>query len=131
MQEKGSPALAGDLDRDAGTALEIRSYRNVFTLERRLYRIDGLRLNPTGVPLRGIGGFSVLACAGLMAGRLPLVDVAARIVPWYLREAVLPALAAFLLTGRRVDGRPVHLSALALLRWRLGPRRLVGLRGPR
>ena len=28
---------------------------SVFALERRIYRIDTLRLNPSGVPLRGIG----------------------------------------------------------------------------
>ena len=30
------------------TRIEIRSYRAVFDLERRLYRIDGFRLNPSG-----------------------------------------------------------------------------------
>ena len=34
--------------------IEVRSYRTVFDLERRLYRIDRLRLNPGGVPVRGI-----------------------------------------------------------------------------
>jgi hypothetical protein len=128
VHERGQPDTGADLDRDTGTALEIRSYRQVFALERRLYRIDGLRLNPAGVPLRGIGCFLACACVGLAAARLPLVAIVARIVPWYLRDAAVPALAAFLLTGLRLDGRPVHLSALALLRWRFGARQLVGLR---
>jgi hypothetical protein len=128
VREKGQPGTDGGSERDAGAALEIRSYRQVFMLERRLYRIEGLRLNPAGVPLRGIGCFLILACAGLAAGRVPLVELGARIVPWYLREAILPALAAFVLTGLRLDGRPAHFSALALLRWWLGARRLTGLR---
>ena len=34
--------------------IEIRSYRAVFDLERRIYRVDRLRLNPGGVPVRGV-----------------------------------------------------------------------------
>jgi hypothetical protein len=34
--------------------MDIRSYRAVFDLERRIYRIDRLRLNPSGVPVRGV-----------------------------------------------------------------------------
>ena len=34
--------------------IEIRSYRRVFDLERRVYSVDRLRLNPGGVPVRGI-----------------------------------------------------------------------------
>ena len=57
--------------------MEIRSYRRVFDLERRIYRIDRMRLNPGGVPVRGIVYFLVLLCGALMAARLPLIGVAA------------------------------------------------------
>jgi hypothetical protein len=33
--------------------MEIRSFRRVFDLERRIYRVDRLRLNPGGIPVRG------------------------------------------------------------------------------
>lgn len=112
------------MDEDAHAATELRSYRRVFALERRLYRIEGVRLNPAGVPLRGIVCFLVLACAGFLLGRLPLVGAAVSIAPWYLREALAPALGAFVLTAVRVEGRSFHLAALALLRWRIGPRHL-------
>ena len=36
-----------------GALMEVRSYRRVFDLERRIYRVDRLRLNPGGVPVRG------------------------------------------------------------------------------
>ena len=53
--------------RGRGLRMEIRSYRAVFDLERRIYRIDRLRLNPAGVPVRGIVYFLALlaAIAGL------------------------------------------------------------------
>lgn len=122
MDEAGVQDAGGTGQNGQSSTIEIRSYRPVFALERRLYRIDGLKLNPAGVPLRGVGCFLCLACAGLVLGRLPLVRDAATLVPWYLREGVLPGLAAFLITAVRVEGRPVHLAAVALIRWRLGAR---------
>lgn len=127
--ESGGPDAGGAEPNDRST-IEIRSYREVFALERRLYRIEGLRLNPAGVPLRGIGCFLVLACMGLVLGRLPILGEAATIVPWYLREGLFPALAAFVLTAVRVEGRPLHIAAVALIRWRLGARELVAWRKP-
>jgi hypothetical protein len=112
----------------ACAAVEIRSYRRVFALERRLYRIDGLKLNPAGVPLRGIGYLLGLLAAALLASRLPLVAGLVGIVPWYLRDAIAPALGAFVLTAIRVEGRPFHLTALGLLRYALGARHYGRLR---
>lgn len=108
-------------------AVEIRSYRSVFDLERRIYRIDRLRLNPGGVPVRGAVYFLVLLLATLAAGAVPLVGVGVRVLPWYLRELAVPLGLAALLTVIRVEGRPFHLAALALVRYASGPRQLVGL----
>lgn len=110
---------------------EIRSFRTVFDLERRIYRIDRLRLNPTGVPVRGVVYFLALAACSLLISRLPLVDVIARAAPWYLREVALPAAVAALFTLISIEGRPFHLAALALLRFALAPRELSGLRSRR
>lgn len=107
---------------------EIRSFRTVFDLERRIYRIDRLRLNPTGVPVRGVVYFLALAACSLLLGRLPLIDVIARAAPWYLREVASPAALAALFTLIAIEGRPFHLAALSLLRFALGPRELSGLR---
>lgn len=119
--------------------MEIRSYRHVFDLERRIYRIDRIRLNPGGVPVRGIVYFLVLLSGAVAAARLPLVGIAARTAPWYARDVALPALVAALLTVVRLEGRPFHLAVRALLRFHFGPRRIAGLaarpcrarRGPR
>jgi hypothetical protein len=107
--------------------IEVRSYRRVFDLERRIYRIDRLRLNPGGVPVRGVVCFLAILLAALLAGRLPLLAVVARTLPWYLRDLALPAASAAALTVIRVEGRPFHLAAHALLRYRIEPRRLTGV----
>jgi len=88
----------------------------VFDLERRIYRIDRLRLNPGGIPVRGILYFLVLLGAALAAARLPLIGVAADAAPWYARDVALPGALAALLTVIRVEGRPFHLAVRALLR---------------
>jgi hypothetical protein len=108
--------------------IEIRSYRRVFDLERRIYSIDQLRLNPGGVPVRGVIYFATLLVSGLTISRLPVIGVACRLLPWYVRYAFLPGALAMLLSVIRLEGRTFHLAALALARYRLAPRQLVCLR---
>ena len=108
--------------------MEIRSYRRVFDLERRIYRIDRLRLNPGGVPVRGVVYFLAILLAALIARRLPLLEIVAKLLPWYLGDLAIPAASAALLTMIRVEGRPFHLAAFALARYGTGPRRLAGVR---
>ncbi len=105
--------------------MEIRSYRAVFDLERRIYRVNRLRLNPGGIPLRGVVYCFALLAGLALLGALPLVGVAVRALPWYLRDLVLPGGGAALLTVIRVEGRPFHLAATALLRHALGSRELA------
>jgi hypothetical protein len=100
--------------------MEIHSYRRVFDLDRRIYRVDRLRLNPGGIPLRGVVYFLVTVLVALAVGKLPLLGLAAQAMPWYLRDLVLPGASAALLTVIRVEGRPFHLAARALLRYHLG-----------
>ncbi len=108
--------------------MEIRSYRRVFDLERRIYRVDRLRLNPGGVPVRGVVYFVVILAATLIAGQLPLLASVVRVLPWYLRDVALPAGSAAVLTMIRVEGRPFHSAAYALGRYRIGHRWLAGVR---
>ncbi len=108
--------------------MEIRSYRAVFDLERRIYRVDRLRLNPGGVPVRGIVYFLALLAAMLLCASVPPLRAAAKALPWYLLYLALPGASAALLTVIAIDGRPAHLAAQALLRQRIAPRESVGLR---
>jgi len=105
---------------------EIRSYRRVFDLERRIYSVDQLRLNPGGVPLRGLAYFLALVALALILGGLPLVGALSASLPWYLRDVLLPAAAATLLGAVRIEGRAFHLAAHALLRHRLRARTYAG-----
>ncbi len=111
--------------------MEIRSYRRVFELERRIYRVDRLRLNPNGVPVRGVVYFLALLAGSMLAARLPVGGLVAGVIPWYARDLALPGLLAALLAVVRIDGRPFHLAAHALIGFRSRPRRLVRLRRQR
>jgi hypothetical protein len=111
--------------------MEIRSYRRVFDLERRIYRVDRLRLNPAGIPVRGAVYFLAIAAMTATVSRLPLVSLLARALPWFVRDIALPAASAALLTVIRVEGRPFHLAAHALARYRVAPRHLIGTRSCR
>jgi hypothetical protein len=105
----------------------IRSYRRVFDLERRIYRIDRLQLNPGGVPVRGIVYFIALLLLALALERVAPISLLASVVPWYVRDLALPGTLSAVLAVVRIEGRPFHLAARAVLGCGLGPRRIVGL----
>jgi len=94
--------------------MEIRSYHKVFDLERRVYRVERLRLNPTGVPVRGLVYFVAAVVASVLLARLPLIGGIVALLPWYIRVLAAPALAAATLASIRVEGRTFHLTAAAL-----------------
>jgi hypothetical protein len=104
--------------------IEIRSFRRVFDLERRIYRIDRVRLNPGGVPLRGAIYVIAAVAASLALRAVPIASTVLDAVPWYLRDLALPLLVGALLSVLSIEGRPFHVAAPALLRPRgLGTRR--------
>jgi hypothetical protein len=108
--------------------IEVRSYRRVFDLERRIYSVDEMRLNPGGVPVRGVVYFLAIVLAGLVVADLPLLGVLATKLPWYLRDIALPGVGATVLSAIRLEGRSFHLAAHALVRYWVGPRRLASAR---
>jgi hypothetical protein len=110
------------------STVEIRSYRTVFELERRLYRIDRLRLPPGGIPMRGALYCLGLIAMAIVASALPGVRWLASMLPWYVRDLAAPITVAALLALLRIEGRPFHLAVRALLSHRLGPRWWSGLR---
>jgi hypothetical protein len=110
--------------------MEIHSYRAVFDLERRIYRVDRLRLPPGGVPVRGIVYFVAAALGGAALSATPGIGQLLGAVPWYLREVAAPGAIAGLLATLRIDGRPFHVAALALLSHALHPRVTLGCGRP-
>ena len=104
--------------------IEVRSYRTVFDLERRLYRIDRVRLNPGGVPVRGVVYGVVLTVVVAVLAGLPVLGWPLRALPWPARHLLLPTVLAAALTVVRVDGRPCHVALRSLIELAIGPRRI-------
>ncbi|HEY0517343.1 MAG TPA: hypothetical protein VGD00_09500 [Solirubrobacteraceae bacterium] len=102
--------------------IEIRSYRRVFDLERRIYSLEGMRLNPTGVPVRGIVYLLAAVVTMLALAVLPALGPLIRAVPWYLRDLAAPGVLAAVLAVVRIDGRSFHVAASAIVRHRLRAR---------
>ena len=110
--------------------IEIRSYRRVFDLERRIYSVDRFRLNPAGVPVRGIV-YLILGVGFVLAlGAMPVLGALARVLPWYVTDLLIPGIAATLLSVIRLEGRSFHLAAGGLLGMTVGPRSISGLTRP-
>jgi hypothetical protein len=104
--------------------IEVRSYRTVFDLQRRVYRIDGVRLNPSGVPVRGVVYAVVLALVVAALTAMPVVELAVRELPWPVRHLLLPVALAVALSAVRIDGRPCHIAVRAVAGLVAGPRRV-------
>ena len=109
--------------------IEIRSYRRVFDLERRIYSIDRFRLNPAGIPVRGVVYFLGAVGSTLAVTAMPLLGAVPQMIPWYVRDLALPAAAATFLCAIRIDGRTFHLAARGMLGLLASPRSMSGLAG--
>lgn len=108
--------------------IQLRGYRRVFRIERRLFRFDRWRIPyPHGVPLRGIGYFLVLELGVFATSRLPLVGALVGVWTPAISFLALPLLGAFLLMQARIDGRPPHHALASLVRWSLRSRWRAGL----
>ena len=113
---------------DAKRGVAIRSFRVVFELERRIHKVDRIRLPlPYGLPLRSLAYAGVALAAVSALARLPIVGALVAAVPTPVRLAVVPALIAYALTQLRPDGRPAHWFLLAWARQRLAPATVVAL----
>src|SRR3954467_4952318 len=84
----------------------IRSYRRVFEVDRRIYRVDRWALPvPGGVPLRAVGYFTATVLAVLVLGALPGTGELVELLSAPLRYVVLPLAIALLGTQVAPDGR--------------------------
>ena len=108
--------------------IQLRGYRRVFRIERRLFRFDRWRIPyPHGVPLRGIGYFLVLELCVFALARLPLLGAWIGLWSPAIPYLGLPLAGGFLLMQGRIDGRPPHHVLASLMWWSLRPRCLAGL----
>src|SRR4051794_11411748 len=111
------------------TSMEIRSFRVVFALERRIHRVDRFRIPlPYGVPVRAAVYAFVALVLIVLASRLPAVGELVALLPAPLRFVALPVGAGFLLSRARVDGRPAHRFLVSYARHRCAPRYISAFR---
>src|SRR4051795_11917411 len=104
--------------------MAIRSYRRVFEVDRRIYRVDRWALPvPGGVPLRAVAYFVAALLAILVGGSLPGIGELVSGVSAPLRFVVVPLAVAVLGTQAAPDGRVAHRFAWDWLRFRLRARR--------
>jgi hypothetical protein len=102
----------------------IRSFRVVFALERRLFKVDRFRLPfAYGVPVRGIVYAAAVLLAVIAAGRVPLLGALVGALAPPLRYVALPVAVAAALVRVRVDGLPAHHAIGLWVAHRTWPRR--------
>lgn len=108
----------------ANEPITIRSYRRIFHVDRRLYKIEDWTIPvPGGVPLLAVAYFAVTLLAVLIAGVIPgLGDLLGLLSP-PLRYVVLPLAVAVLGTQVAPDGRKAHRFAVDWIALRLRRRR--------
>src|SRR5215213_5600535 len=107
-----------------GERLMIRSYRRVFEVDRRIYRVDRWALPvPGGVPLRAVAYFVAALLGVLVAGSLPGIGELVAGVSAPLRFVVVPLAVAVLGSQAAPDGRAAHRFACDWLALRFRARR--------
>lgn len=113
----------------------VRSHRGDFEFERRLYYIPlepgnrrVLRLNPSGIPVRGIVYGLVGIAAMAAATQLPLLSALLGLVPWPVTTLLMPCVTAAFLAVVKPGGRAFHVAARALVGHLLGAKSLHAFR---
>lgn len=102
----------------------LRSYRRVFRIERRLYRVEDWRLPlPGGVPLRALAYFCVAEVCVLVLAALPGTGHLLSLLPVEWRYGIVPIGCAMAGWWASPDGRPAHRFAATWLRTQLRRRR--------
>ncbi len=110
----------------------MRSFREVFQIERRLFKVDRWRIPlRSGLEVRAIV-YAIACYAGLLIARgIPPVAALHDLLPAPIGWLILPVGGALALARFRPDGRIPHHAALSVARWALSPRALAGLRPER
>jgi hypothetical protein len=109
--------------------IRIPSFRVVFQIERRIFRVGDQRIPvPYGIPLAGAAYF--LASLGIifLLGHLPFASRLIGAVPFPIKWITLPGLCAWFLVRARPDGRSGARLLRALVRHAVGPREVAGWR---
>src|ERR1700755_3543435 len=103
--------------------LLIRSYRRVFEVDRRIYRIDRWALPvPGGVPLRAVCYCAATLVLAILLSVLPVTSELIGAISAPLRYVILPLGVAVLGSQAAPDGRAAHRFAAAWIGLKLRSR---------
>jgi hypothetical protein len=109
--------------------LPIRSYRRVFKIDRRVYRIDKHELPvPGGVPLAGLGYWAAAMVATLTALSTPVVGDIIGVFGFLPTVVILPVAFAYVATRVAPDGRKTERFALGFVMHYFRHKRYAGER---
>lgn len=100
----------------------IRSYRRVFSVDRRVYKVDRWILPvPGGVPIRGLAYFGGALLVVLVLGLVPLIGDLLDLIGPILRYVFLPAAIGIASMQATPDGRPAPRFAWSWVafQWRV------------
>jgi hypothetical protein len=117
---------------DTNRTIEVRSYHEVFDLERRIYSLGmgrgrSLRLNPKGVPVRGVAYSAAAILAFVIAGRLPILGVLIGVIPWWpITYLVIPSAIGAVLAMAKPEGRAAHHWVTSRVHGATAARHLTG-----
>lgn len=107
-------------------SLTVRSYRRVFRVDRRIFRIPNTNFVlpvPGGVPLSSLGYFAGAVLAMALAGRVPVLGALVGMLSPPLRWVIVPLAVTVLLSRAAPDGRAAHRYMATWLALRLRARR--------
>lgn len=109
--------------------IDIPSYRVVFRLERRLFKVGDKRLPlPYGLPLPAAGWFLAGLAVMFILGNLPGVGAITALLPAPFKYGLIPGALAFGISRLQLDGRPALRLARAWLRFRFTHKRVAAWR---
>src|SRR4051794_3875421 len=104
--------------------LVIRSYRRVFEVDRRIYRIDRWALPVAGgIPLRAVGYLAATLVLVVLLSVLPGTGELIGAISAPLRYVIIPLAVAVLGSQAAPDGRAAHRFAADWVGLKLRPRR--------
>lgn len=111
---------------DDGRHVPIRSYRPLFRIERRIYRVERWQIPiPGGLPVRGVGYAVAALVVVLLLDRMPGIGDLLGAIPLPLRYVVLPIAIAILTTQVSPDGLTAPRWTWRVAAYLVSPRRRV------
>lgn len=105
----------------------IRSYRRIFNVERRIYKVDKWTIPvPGGIELRAVVYFIGSLLLILFLTILPLIGDALALLGWQYKFVIFPLAVAVFGTRVTPDGRPAHRYMFSLIGYVLRRHRVAG-----